>query len=178
MSEDWFDKTYRSDETSPPDLDARILKQARRATRRWVVALVAGAAFTIAIALVLAIMLTNIELDVPPTERRHSRDTEPATADALPADEAAMGEAGTLQNCVRSMLLVGPLGGLGRQGRAEICLTADLLRAEFLWDGESSCPSRLEVEVSADARVLLEEGDLVIGSARYRCVDGAWTRNR
>ena len=170
MSEDWFDKTYRSDETSPADLDARILKQARRATRRWVVALLAGAAFTIAIALVLAIMLTNIELDVPPTERRPARDTQPATA-----NEAAAGEAGAQQNCARSMLLVGPLGGPGRRDRAEICLTGDLLRAEFLWDGESSCPSRLEAEVPADAPVILEQGDLVIGSAGYRCVGGEWT---
>ena len=174
MSEDWFDKTYRSDETSPADLDARVLKEARRATRRWAVALVAGAVFTIAIALVLAIVLTSIELDVLPTERWPARDTEPsATAD--PAGEVASGEAGPQRNCGRSLLLVGPFGGPGRQDRAEICLTADLLRAEFLWDGESSCPSRLEVEASADTPVLLEEGDLVIGSARYRCFNGEWT---
>ena len=175
MSEDWFDKTYRSDETSPAELDARVLRKARRATRRWAVALMAGAAFTIAIALVLAIMLTNIELDVPPTERRPARDTQPwATAD-LPADESASGETGPQRNCGRSLLLVGPFGGPGRQDRAEICLAADLLRAEFFWDGEPSCPSPLEVEASSDASVLLEGGDLVIGSARYRCVNGEWT---
>lgn len=95
MSEDWFDRAYRSDETSPPDLDARILKQARRATRRWVIALIAGAALTIAIALVLAIMLMNIELDVPPTERQPPREVEPPAALTLPADEAVKGEAGT-----------------------------------------------------------------------------------
>ncbi len=174
MSEDWFDKTYRSDETSPADLDARILKQARRATRRWAVALVAGAVFTIAVALVLAIVLTNIELDVPPTGRQPARDTEPsATAD--PAGEVASGETDPQRNCARSLVLVGPFGGSGRQDRAEICLAGDLLRAQFFWDGESSCPSRLEVEASADTPVLLEQGDLVIGPARYRCVDGEWT---
>lgn len=172
MSEDWFDKTYRSDETSPADLDARVLKQARRATRRWVVALMAGAAATIAIALVLAIVLTNIELDVPPTERRPPRDAEPVAADPLPADEAVNG--GTQQNCVRWMRLVGPLGGPGRQDRADICFDAVLLRAEIFWDGDPSCPSRLEVEASADTRVLLDEGALVLGSARYRCIDGEW----
>ena len=175
MSEDWFDKTYRSDETSPAELDARVLRKARRATRRWAVALMAGAAFTIAIALVLAIMLTNIELDVPPTERRPARDTQPSTTVDLPADEAASGETGPQRNCARSLLLVGPFGGPGRQDRAEICLAADLLRAEFFWDGEPSCPSPLEVEASSDASVLLEGGDLVIGSARYRCVNGEWT---
>ena len=175
MSEDWFDKTYRSDETSPADLDARILKQARRATRRWAVALVTGAAFTIAIALVLAIVLTNIELDVPPTGRQPARDTEPsATAD--PAGEVASGETDLQRNCARSLLLVGPFGGPGRQDHASICLAADLLRADFFWDGEPSCPSRLEVAASSDTPVLLEGGDLVIGSARYRCANGEWTR--
>ena len=69
MSEDWFDKNYRSDETSPSDLDAKVLKRARRATRRWVVALTVGAACTIGIALILALILARIELDMPPTER-------------------------------------------------------------------------------------------------------------
>lgn len=178
MSEDWFDRTYRSEETSPPDLDARILKQARRATRRWVVALVAGAAFTIAIALVLAIVLTNVELDVPPAERRPPRDVEPAATDTVPVDEAVDGEAGTRQNCVRPMLLVGPLGGPGRRDRAEICIDAGVLRAEFLWDGDPPCRSRLEVEASADTPVLLREGALVLGSSRYRCVDGEWISER
>ena len=175
MSEDWFDKTYRSDETSPADLDARVLKEARWASRRWAVALVAGAVFTIAIALVLAIVLTNIELDVPPTGRQPARDREPSATADLSADESPGGETGPQRNCGRSLLLVGPFGGPGRQDRAEICVAADLLRAEFFWDGEPSCPSRLEVEVSADTPVLLEQGDLVIGPARYRCVDGEWT---
>lgn len=174
MSEDWFDRTYRSDETSPPDLDARILKQARRATRRWVIALVAGAVLTIAIALALAIVLMNIELDVPPTERQPPREKEPRTAATVPADETANGEAGTQQNCVLWMPLVGPLGGPGRQDRAEICVGGGLLRAEFFWDGAPSCPSVLEVEVSADTRVRLDEGALVLSSARYRCLDGEW----
>ena len=95
MSEDWFDRAYRSDETPPPDLDAKVLKQARRATRRWVIALIAGAALTIAIALTLAIVLMNIELDVPPTERQPPREVEPAAALTLPVDEAEIGEAGT-----------------------------------------------------------------------------------
>ena len=88
MSEEWFDKNYRSDETSPADLDAKVLKRARRATRRWAVALMVGAAFTIGIALVLALILTRIELDVPPTERPPPRDLNPP-ATYLPADESA-----------------------------------------------------------------------------------------
>ena len=175
MSEDWFEKTYRSDEISPADLDARILRQARRATRRWVVALVAGAAFTIAIALVLAIVLTNIELDVPPTERRPPRDAEPALVAAPTADEAAIGEADTQQECVRAMLLVGPFGGPGRQDRAELCFAGDLLRADISWDGEPACPSHFSVAASPDTHVRLGGGSILIGSARYRCVDGVWT---
>ena len=161
MSEDWFDKTYRSDEKSPADLDARILRQARRVTRRWAIALVAGAAFTVAIALVLAIVLANVELDVPPTERPAARDAEPYPAEI---------------DCVRSLSLVGPFGGTGRQDRAEICVGAGLLRAEFSWDGDSSCPSRFVVEASPDTPVRVDEGDIVIGSARYGCIDGEWTR--
>ena len=162
MSEDWFDKTYRSDEKSPADLDARILNDARRATRRWAGSLVAGGAFTIVVALVLAAVLTNVELDVPPTERPAVRDAEP-----YPAAEI---------DCVRSLSLVGPLGGTGRQDRAEICIGADLLRAEFSWDGEPSCPSRFVVKASPDTPIRLDQGDLVIGSARYGCIDGEWTR--
>ena len=162
MSDDWFDKTYRSEGTPPADLDARILKRARRATRRWAGSLVAAGIVTVAVALILAIVVTNIELDVPPTERSTPRDVEsPAPADA---------------DCVRSLELVGPFGGPGRRDRAEICLTADLLRAEFSWDGEESCPSRLEVAASVDTPVLLEDGGLVIGSTSYGCADGKWER--
>ena len=161
MSEDWFDKTYRSDETSPADLDARVLRRARRATRRWAVALVAGAVLTLAIALILAIVITRIELDVPPTERSAS------DAEARPA---AAGE------CVRTLSLMGPLGGPGRQDRAEVCLTTSLLRAEISWDGAPLCPSRFAVEASPDTPIRLEAGALVIGSARYGCVDGEWRR--
>jgi len=162
MSEDWFDKAYRSDEKSPADLDARILRRARRVTRRWAIALMAGAALTLAIALALAIVLTNVELDVPPTERPAARDGEP-----YPAGDF---------ECVRSLSLVGPFGGTGRQDRAEICIGADLLRAEFSWDGEPSCPSRFVVRASPDTRIRLDKGDIVIGSARYGCIDGEWTR--
>ena len=162
MSDDWFDKTYRSEGTPPPDLDARILRRARRATRRWAGSLVAAGIFTVAVALILAIVLTNIELDVPPTERSVPHDVEPSPA--------------TAADCARSLELVGPFGGPGRQDRAEICLTGDLLRAEFSWDGEESCPPRLVVEASVDTPVLLEDGDLVIGSASYRCADGNWAR--
>ena len=110
MSDDWFDKTYRSEGTPPADLDARILRRARRATRRWAGSLVVAGIFTVAVALILAIVLANIELDVPPTEREPPRGVEPP-----PAAEA---------DCQRSLELVGPFGGPGRQDRAEICLTA------------------------------------------------------
>lgn len=164
MSEDWFDKTYRSDDKSPADLDARVLKDARRATRRWAGAVVAGGAVTIVVALVLAAVLTNVELDVPPTERPAARDAEP-----YPAAEF---------DCVRSLSLVGPFGGPGRKDRAEICIGADLLRAKLSWDGEPSCPSRFVVEASPDTPIRLYGGDLVIGSARYRCVEGEWRSNQ
>ena len=162
MSEDWFDKSYRSDEKSPADVDARVLRRARRATHRWAVSLVAGGAFTIVAAFVLAAVLTNVELDVPPTERPAARDAEPYPAGDI--------------DCVRSLALVGPLGGPGRRDRAEICIGADLLRAEISWDGEPSCPSRFAVKASADTSIRLDEGDIVIGSTRYRCVEGKWTR--
>ena len=162
MSEDWFDKTYRSDEQSPSELDARILRRARRATRRWAGSLVAGGAFTIVAALVLAAVLTNVELDVPPTERPAARDEEPYLAGDI--------------DCARSLSLVGPLGGTGRQDRAEICIGADLLRAEFSWDGDPSCASRFVVEASPDTPIRIDQEHLVIGSARYRCVEGEWTR--
>ncbi len=161
MSDDWFDKTYRSEETPPPDLDARILKRARRATRRWAGSLVAAGIFTIAAVLVLAIMLANIELDVPPAER-------PAAGD-VPPYPAAEGD------CERSLSLVGPLGGPGRQDRTEICLAGDLLRADISWDGEPACPSHFSVAASPDTHVRLGGGSILIGSARYRCVDGVWT---
>lgn len=162
MSEDWFDKTYRSDETPPAELDARVLKTARRATRRWAGSLIAGGVVTIIVALALAFVLTNIELDVPPTER-------PTESEAGP-DPAAEGD------CERSLSLVGPLGGPGRQDRADICLAAGLLRAELTWDGESSCPSRFSVEASPNTPVRLDRADIVIGPARYRCADGVWSR--
>lgn len=165
MSEDWFDKTYRSDDKPPADLDARILKDARRATRRWAGSLVAGGAFTVVVALVLAAVLTNVELDVPPAERPAARD-----AESYPAASEI--------DCVRSLSLVGPLGGAGRRDRAEVCVGAELLRAEFSWDGEPSCPSRFVVEASPDTPVRLYGGDLVIGSATYRCVEGEWTSNQ
>ena len=91
MSDDWFDKTYRSDETSPAELDAKVLKRARRATRRWAVALMVAAAVTVGIALVLALILAMIELDVPPTERPPPPDMRPP-ATHLPAAEPASGK--------------------------------------------------------------------------------------
>ncbi len=162
MSEDWFDKTYRSDETPPAELDARVLKAARRATRRWAGSLVAAGVFTIIVALVLAAVLTNVELDVPPTER-------PSASEAGP-DPAAEGD------CERSLSLVGPLGGPGRQDRLEVCLAAGLLRADLSWDGEPSCPSRFSVEASLDTPVRLDAGVIVIGPARYQCANGVWSR--
>ncbi|MDE0054674.1 MAG: hypothetical protein OXP28_09605 [Gammaproteobacteria bacterium] len=162
MSEDWFDKTYRSDETPPAELDARILKTARRATRRWAGSLIAGGVFTIIVALILAAVLTNIELDVPPAER-------PAASEAGPHPPAE-------GDCERSLSLVGPLGGPGRQDRVEVCVAAGLLRAELTWDGDPSCPSRFSVAASPDTPVRLDGGDMVIGSARYRCANGVWSR--
>ena len=50
MSDDWFDKTYRSNETPPAELDARVLSAARSAVRRRRfpgAAVVAGAGRTV-----------------------------------------------------------------------------------------------------------------------------------
>ena len=71
MNDDWFDRAYRSDETPPEELNARVLAAARRVTRRWVVPAIAAAVATLIAALLIALALVSHELYVPP-------DTEPA----------------------------------------------------------------------------------------------------
>ena len=68
MSEDWFDRSYRSDERPPADLDARILAAARRATRRWMLPAIAAGAFIIVAAAVLGFLVTGHELYVSPDD--------------------------------------------------------------------------------------------------------------
>ncbi|MDD9961265.1 MAG: hypothetical protein F4X81_11340 [Gammaproteobacteria bacterium] len=71
MNDDWFDRAYRSDETPPEELNARVLAAARRVTRRWVVPAIAAAVATLIAALLIALALVSHELYVPPA-------TEPA----------------------------------------------------------------------------------------------------
>ena len=68
MSDGWFDRAYRSGETSPADLDARVLAAARRATRRWTLPAVAAGALTVAAAAVLGFLITSHEFHVPTDE--------------------------------------------------------------------------------------------------------------
>ena len=69
MSDGWFDRSYRSEETPPAELDARILAAACRATRRWTVPVFAAGASTIAAAVVLGLLITGHELYVPSGDR-------------------------------------------------------------------------------------------------------------
>ncbi|MDE0342333.1 MAG: hypothetical protein OXK82_04035 [Deltaproteobacteria bacterium] len=64
MSDGWFDRAYRSGETPPAELDARVLAAARRATRRWTLPAVAAGALTIVAAAVLGFLITSHELYV------------------------------------------------------------------------------------------------------------------
>ena len=66
MSDGWFDRSYRSDEQPPADLDARILAAARRATRRWVVPAIAAGVLTVVAAAVLGFLVTGHEQYVSP----------------------------------------------------------------------------------------------------------------
>ncbi len=65
MSDDWFRRSYRSDESPPAELDAIVLAAARRATRRWTVPLIAAALLTIAALAVLGFLVTRHEQYVP-----------------------------------------------------------------------------------------------------------------
>lgn len=80
MSDGWFDRSYRSVETPPEDLDARILAAARRATRRWTVPAIAAGALTIAAVAVLGFLISGHELYVPPDKA--------ARGDSATADDA------------------------------------------------------------------------------------------
>ena len=78
MSDDWFDKTYRSDESTPGDLDDRVLNAARRATRRrWSPPVVAGAAVAAALAVVLVIPTFD---EVEPSYAKSAKDMAPPAA--------------------------------------------------------------------------------------------------
>ena len=68
MSDGWFDRTYRSRETPPAELDASVLAAARRATRRWTLPAVAAGALTIVAAAVLGFLITSHEFHVPTEE--------------------------------------------------------------------------------------------------------------
>ena len=68
MSDGWFERSYRSGETPPAELDARVLAAARRATRRWTLPAIAAGALTIVAAGVLGFLITGHEQYVPPDE--------------------------------------------------------------------------------------------------------------
>ena len=126
MSEDWFDKSWRSEARPPAELDARVLAGARRATRRWAVPLAAAAALTVVVALVFAALLASVELDVPPDSERVRANTPPVVLD-LPAStsdgtRARRNAPATAPSapprpgpCAIPNVLVGPLGGAGRR---------------------------------------------------------------
>ena len=186
MSEDWFDKSWRSDERPPADLDARVLAGARRATRRWGVPLAAAAALTVVVALVFAAMLASVELEVAPESERPRVAAPPVVLD-LPAATgdgsrtrrnapAALPSPPRPGPCAVPNVLVGPLGGAGRRDRVSLCHVGGLLRVDVVWDGESACPEQLSVPVSAETPVALDGDALRVGSARYRCETGQWVR--
>ena len=187
MSEDWLDKSWRSDERPPADLDARVLAVARRATRRWGVPLAAAAGLTVVVALVFAAMLASVELEVAPEGERPRADAPPVVLD-LPAttgdgSRPRRNAPATLPSpprpgpCAVPNVLVGPLGGVGRQDRVSLCHVGGLLRVDVAWDGEAACASQLSVPVSADTPVALDGDALRVGAARYRCQDGQWVRH-
>ena len=66
MSDDWFDRSYRSGESPPPELDARILAAARRATRRWTWPVIAAGILVTAALAILGFLVTEHEQYVPP----------------------------------------------------------------------------------------------------------------
>ena len=187
MSEDWFDKSWRSAARPPAELDARVLAGARRATRRWGVPLAAAAALTVVVALVFAALLASVELDVPPGSERVRANTPPVVLD-LPASTsdgtrarrnapaAALPAPPRPGPCAIPNVLVGPLGGAERRDRVSLCHVGGLLRVDVVWDGESACPEQLSVPVSAETPVALDGDALRVGSARYRCESGQWVR--
>lgn len=65
MSDDRFDRSFRSEESPPAEVDARVLAAARRATRRWVLPLIAAALLTITALAVLGFLVTRHEQYVP-----------------------------------------------------------------------------------------------------------------
>lgn len=86
MSDGWFDRSYRSDEMPPAELDARVLAAARRATRRWTLPALAAGALIAAAVLILGLLVTGHQLHVPLGDRASS-DSSP-DADALEVDIA------------------------------------------------------------------------------------------
>ena len=209
MSDGWFDRSYRSGETPPAELDARVLAAARRATRRWTLPVIAAGAFTIVAAAVLGLLITGHALYVPPGEVSHPDATgnqpefqvdvvrppieSDATLPTAPYDRREPG-ATSLPNlrtefeddmepaakspeldCKRTAL-IGPLGGAGRRDLVQVCAGDSVSYIEIVWDGDPSCPSRLELNTPAGAAVSLDKGDLVAGPFRVRCEGGQWTR--
>lgn len=185
MSDHWFDKSYRSEAHPPAELDAKVLARARRATRRWAVPLAASAGLTVVVALVFAAMLASVELEVPPESERPPADRPPVVLD-LPGSTGDGPRRGVIPSspplsaasrtdlCAAPDILVGPLGGAGRQDRATLCHVGGLLRVDVVWDGEAACPSQLSVPVAPDTPVALEGNALRVGPSLYRCQDGDW----
>ena len=187
MSEDWFDKSYRSEERPPAELDARVLAAARRATRRWAVPLAAAAVLTVVVALVFAALLASVELEVPPASEPPEADAPSVALDVpeSPGDAVRPGVGTSIPappaptppgSCAAPDILVGPLGGAGRRDRAALCRVGGVLRVDVAWDGDAACPSQVSVPDSANAPVVLDGNALRVGAARYRCEDGRWAR--
>ena len=92
MSDDWLDRSYRSDESPPAEVDAKVLSAARRATRRWVLPLIAAAVLTITALAVLGFLVTRHEQYVPSASGADF--TVPAERTAVDTEEFYLPEAG------------------------------------------------------------------------------------
>lgn len=212
MSDDWFDRSYRSGESPPAGLDARLLGAARRATRRWTVPVIAAGALTLGAVAVLGILVSGHKLYVSPNEapvfgspspdRRLEFEPDPTQAVneaehkgaedrsprsisrpppvALPdlrtrmASEAEEAVAAPSHGDDTPAVSIVPVEGAGRVDIAHLSWSDGVMTMEFVWEGDAPCTSRLEVKAPADTRISLEDGDLVAGNARYRCVRGDW----
>ena len=91
MSDDWFDRSFRSEESPPAEVDARVLAAARRATRRWVLPLIAAALLTITALAVLGFLVTRHEQYVPSASGTDF--TVPAEGTAVDTEEFHLPEA-------------------------------------------------------------------------------------
>ena len=92
MSDDWLDRSYRPDGSPPAEVDARVLWAARRATRRWVLPLIAAAVLTVTALAVLGFLVTRHEQYVPSANGTDF--TVPAEGTAIDTEEFYLPDAG------------------------------------------------------------------------------------